>query len=704
MTDPLHQAVLYLAGRCDGAVTKDDQGFMAMDTKFGHRLAGLPPAVWSPAMQAEAHAMLGKYRTQLAGGGIDYDAIPRPTLAPTPEARREAWALARDQERGRPLAPAETDPRRADVDEDRHELRLRFPYHEDVIARVRGVPGARWNKPAGAWVIPLSPASVTALRGFLADTRFPVAPEVLARLDAIEHDADARVEASQAAEATLEIPRFQLTLRPFQRAGALYGIRTQRCLIGDDMGLGKTIEALAILEALDAYPAVIVVPASVKLNWRREAQRCLPHHPVYVLDSTPLPDRIGEIGSRAIYIVNYDVLRAHVEPDPKQPPKGLQRLTPQAVVLDEIHYCKSSKALRTKLCRALCTTVPVRLGLTGTPILNRPLEILAPLAILGRLQELGGYWPLVRRFNFARQTRWGMQPAEGAHLEEFHRLLRATCYVRRRKADVLTELPPIVHSSIALELDNRAEYEHAEADLIGWLRAKVRQDEAFLDSVAHLGEPARVEAIRERENSVARTAERAEQLVRINALKRLTARGKLAAVKAWVEDFLESGEKLVLGAHHVEIVAALARAFHAPAITGATPIPDRQAAVDRFQTDPACRVIVCNLQAGGIGITLTAASNVACVELPWHPGGLDQFTGRCHRIGQVSSVTAWYLLGEATIDQEIAALIDEKRRVVDALTDGRAAEEDVSILAALVARLTGPKAEGRAPSAVDPPW
>ena len=112
--------------------------------------------------------------------------------------------------------------------------------------------------------------------------------------------------------------------------------------------------------------------------------------------------------------------------------------------------------------------------------------------------------------------------------------------------------------------------------------------------------------------------------------------------------------------------------------------------MDRFQQDPRCALIACNLQAGGVGITLTAASNVALLELPWTPAAVDQAAGRLHRIGQAESVMVWYLVGDRTIDLDIAELIDAKRGVVDAVTDGAAAEAGApSILAALVSRLAG---------------
>ena len=182
-------------------------------------------------------------------------------------------------------------------------------------------------------------------------------------------------------------------------------------------------------------------------------------------------------------------------------------------------------------------------------------------------------------------------------------------------------------------------------------------------------------------------ARRAEELVRIGKLKQLAAIGKLTAVEQWVETFLESGEKLVLFAHHKEIVAQLAERFSANAITGSTPPERRQELVDSFQNDADAKLIVCNIKAGGLGITLTAASNVCFVELDWTPAAHDQAEDRCHRITQKDSVNAWYLLADDTIDTEIYDIIEAKRAVVDAATDGDADASEAPTLRELKQRL-----------------
>lgn len=222
-----------------------------------------------------------------------------------------------------------------------------------------------------------------------------------------------------------------------------------------------------------------------------------------------------------------------------------------------------------------------------------------------------------------------------------------------------------------------------------WFGERAAEDVEFQESIADLPEAERRRRRTERRQQAEYRAAQAEHLTKIAALKRLAAQGKLEAACAWIDDFLESGEKLVVFAHHREIVDALAARYGCPTITGDTKPIQRQEAVDRFQTQDNVRLIAGNLQAMGVGLTLTAASNVAFLELAWTPAAHDQAEDRCHRIGQHDSVTAWYLLGEDTIDEPLAELIDGKRAVVGTATEGEIPEEELrsGIMAQLVAHI-----------------
>jgi SNF2 family DNA or RNA helicase len=164
-------------------------------------------------------------------------------------------------------------------------------------------------------------------------------------------------------------------------------------------------------------------------------------------------------------------------------------------------------------------------------------------------------------------------------------------------------------------------------------------------------------------------------------------KGKIAGVIDWVKNFLETEEKLVIFANHRSVVEELSKEFNTPCIYGGMNINKRQEAIDSFQNNPNVRVIVCNMKAAGVGITLTAASNVAFIELGWNPADHDQAEDRCHRIGQKNAVTAWYLLADETIAMDVSDLIEKKRDIVEHAADGKRLE-NIGMINALFSRLT----------------
>jgi SNF2 family DNA or RNA helicase len=242
---------------------------------------------------------------------------------------------------------------------------------------------------------------------------------------------------------------------------------------------------------------------------------------------------------------------------------------------------------------------------------------------------------------------------------------------RRRKRDVLEQLPDKQRVVLPVELANRADYEEVSEDVASWLRRHAEADAGFLASLEGLGAAERAAAVAERGRATEQRARSAETLVRLGHLSLVAARGKLPMALEWIGDFLESGEKLVVFSRHREIADAVHADVPGAALaTGALDADRRAAEVERFQTDEACRLIVCTLDAAGVGLTMTAASNVAFLELAWTPAAHDQAEDRVHRIGQASAVTAWYLLAQRTIDERVTEILDRKRRVVDATSDG----------------------------------
>lgn len=679
MKDTLHilqHAVQLLAGHCDGAMLRDGQGFNKYDAHFGRIMANLPLEAWTPGKAYAIWKIIHRYKRQLAEYGIEYDQIPPPSVPDRKEKARELF-LQSDNTIG-----------------------VQFEYAPELLPELKQIPGRKWDPARKLWTVPLQLETIELLLIFAAKNEFIVDDTILQMLEVLSEKNQKSIEASKAHTADIEIKGLGGKLRPFQKAGVAYALEKRRTFIADQMGLGKTVEALATIHAANAFPAIVICPATLKINWQIEAKKWLPKRKIAVVNGQPI--RYADFD---ILIINYDILGKHLvtyettvgrrKALAVAPDKGLLSGNPQSIIFDESQYCKNHKAKRTQLVSAMSRNIPMRLALTGTPAMNRPAELLSQLTILDRLNDFGGFWNFAKRYCQAWDSAWGLDLSGAANLEELNNKLRATCFIRRMKKDVIKELPPKTRGILTVELSNRKEYERASAELIEWIGDRATRNEEFLNIIADLSKEEQQERIQERRKEAEMRAEAAEHLVRIEALKQVAAAGKREAVKEWVEDFLESGEKLVIFAHHRDVIDWIAKDFPGtPTITGATPLPERQAAVERFQKDDSCQLIAANIRAGGVGITLTAASNVLFVDLDWTPAAHDQAEDRCHRIGQEDRVNAWYMLGQHTIDQDIYELIEKKRKIVDAVTEGGEIALNESIMKDLVKRLRQRSAQG----------
>ncbi len=498
------------------------------------------------AMQTRA----GTIPEALQALGVEHDgAFLVPLTAEVGDALRQERSARLDAAAARCLQIVELgrEPAPARLDHvhgvDGEALRLEVLWDPDAGEAFDRLPGANARRLA------LDPWVVEPLDAFLALHEVEVTAAAQPILERLRAEHDAASDAVRASRATSAEPiaglRLGGTLEPFQWAAVRYALDARRTFLADEQGLGKTVEALAALEADGAYPAVVVCPASLKLNWAREAERWVPHRSVAVVEGRQAVPPTGDIT-----ILNYEVVAAHRE--------ALGRRRPRALVVDESHYVKNPRAKRTQAVRRLAGSVApdgLRLALTGTPVLNHAEELVAQLRILGRVEEFG---------SGAAFARWFQQGDRSE--ERLHWHLRRRCFVRRLKSEVLPQLPAKRQVVVPVALDNEREYRLAEEDVIEWLRSQPL-DLADLDA------------------KIAATL-RAERLAQLGTLQRLAARGKLHAALTWIHDFLASGEPLVVFARHVEVQEAVIERFpEALHLIGADTVQQREAAVRAFQED-----------------------------------------------------------------------------------------------------------------------
>ena len=450
-----------------------------------------------------------------------------------------------------------------------------------------------------------------------------------------------------------EMPKLQvphnLLLEPYdyQKEGIAYALKNKRCILGDQPGLGKTLQAIGTITIAQSYPCLVVCPAALKINWQREFKKFAGKQALILDDKNKNTwQRYIETKCCDIYIVNYESLKKYfvkgIKDDVRFTMKSIEfddRINLfKSVVIDESHKCKSTKTQQSKFVEGICKGKEYILELTGTPVVNDNTDLIQQLKILGRLEDFGGYR------NFVEKYCDGLR--KSSNVKELNWRLCNICFFRREKSKVLTQLPDKSRQYIECDITNRREYEKAENDLIQYLREYKNADD---DKIAK--------------------SMRGEVMVRMGILKSISARGKIKVFADFIHDVIDGGEKLIVFAYLKEVVGELKKLFpKAVTVTGEDNSQSKQSAVDAFQNDPNCKLIILNYKSGGTGLTLTAASRVAFIEFPWTFSDCEQAEDRAHRNGQKNNVNCYYYLGKDTIDRYMYDVIQAKKDIANGVT------------------------------------
>lgn len=440
---------------------------------------------------------------------------------------------------------------------------------------------------------------------------------------------------------------------PYQRAGIAASRGRAGILIGDEMGLGKTVQAAGIINANPGIRSVLViVPAFLCINWEKELTKWV--RPVRGLDICRVQGKFWDF-STDIMILSYDSVGRWLD--------EIHSKEWDLIVCDECHYLKNQNTARTR--RILGgqvgarSVMPVRarqrLLLTGTPILNHPAEIL-PLA---RFCDPQAFPDSLTDF----KERYGACAYSAWNLRELHTRLRQSIMIRRLKKDVLKDLPPKRRQVIEVEADTVA-------------KAKIAAEQKAYDDWQQIRENFR--GLKEQKG----TTSDSEYRNKLNKLREGTTAAwaalarlrkevgieKVPWVQAAIEEIIETGEKVIVFCHHEEVAKRLSQPFKGRSVivNGKVSVKDKNRFCEQFQ-DPesGIDIFIGGLKSAGVGLTLTAATNVLFAELDWTPAVLSQAEDRAHRFGQLNPVLVQHIVLAESLDSHMSKKLILKQEVAE---------------------------------------
>ena len=420
-------------------------------------------------------------------------------------------------------------------------------------------------------------------------------------------------------------------LMPFQQEGVQALLAMDRLLLADDMGLGKTIQAIAAMRILRARREIktclIVAPASVLDQWRREITKWAPELSAIIIRGAAADRSWQWATKRDVNLVSYDTLRSDFGNGGRSP---VRRRTWDVVIADEAQRAKN----RNPTSNALKGLRRVRSwALTGTPIENNEEE----LASIIEFVDNDGTHPTKR-----------YRPS--AELLNRHRELQ----IRRKKGDVLDDLPPKLVTKLTLDLHprQRASYKKAEEEGIIYLKS--------------LGAEVRVRHILE-------LITRLKQIC--NADPKTGESSKLDDIKNRLEQLTAQGHRSLLFSQYTNDISGVGaavsclREFNPLRLTGDTPQSERAAIIERFKRDDKHKVLALSLRAGGLGLNLQEASYVFHLDRWWNPAVERQAEDRSHRMGQTVKVNVIKYSCAGTIEERIDQILERKQGLFDHLVD-----------------------------------
>lgn len=448
---------------------------------------------------------------------------------------------------------------------------------------------------------------------------------------------DATVSAIDRVDLKLPLYEFQkIGVEFFEKSGG-------RALLADQMGTGKSAQTLGYIVRDNIKPVLIVCPASVKYSWENEVDKWtdLTCHVINAPD-TDVDDIF--LDPPDIIIMNYDILGKFL--------KQIASVSWGLMVCDESHYIKSVTSKRSKMVKILADNIDRVVLLSGTPFLNRPVELFTSLNIIDPY-IWHDYWEFTRRYCNGHRGRWGYDASGASNIPELRKRI-SQYFLRRTKDEVLKELPKKIFIDMPVQLTKPilTEYNLASRSLDKYLKEyRGYSDEEIKESMG------------------------AEALVRLGQMRHIVSKGKLADAKQMINGIIDSGEKVIVFSCYKDTITELQEEFGTSAVslTGSIAALARKQAIDSFQKDPKVQVFLGSIQASGVGITLTAAQHVLFIDYDWTPAIMLQAMDRAHRPGNTAeSINIYQLNAKGTIDEYMQEILGDKQELFEKLISGEA--------------------------------
>lgn len=521
-----------------------------------------------------------------------------------------------------------------------------FEYNRCFIDMMKKEFKAKYNIATKEWYFQIGLEDSFKLKSFLELNRFENRKVVLPC--EIELKESSKAIDEDILREMIEYLDFPMKPRDYQIEGITYMINHGNCINGCECGTGKTMQSILYVEVLDLFPCLVICPSSVKSSWLKEWKQWNPNRTIHVIDSK---DGENTDWKADVTIINYDYLYKRGKSKEEIKLRYSRSLSKKwgTVILDEIHLCKNPKSLRSRSVKKIVKKSTKVLALSGTLIMNRPQELINVLDILGRFKEI---FPNLQYFLYrycnAKRMRFGLDCSGASYTLELNSIISHYCYFRKSKRDVLTELPDVINQTVNCPITNKKEYKQAEDDLITYLEG--------ID----------IEA--------AERALKAEHLVRISNLKRLSLEGKLNFIEQFLKDWTESNEddKIIVFGTLKEPLKQLYQKFkdESELVVGECSTEEKMNKVERWKKEKQILFANTATLSTGVDGLQKVCSNMIFVEYPVGPTDLEQAISRLERMGQKNSINVYFLLSDETIDTRIGEIFKEKSKVINAVNKG----------------------------------